>query len=110
MISKALIPLIYILLKMLHIFRVFKVLTREIRRKPHINFIIALLTITILIGTFGFSYFERRSLWDSFYWTIVVITTVGFGDIYPITFWGRIIFFIVAILGISTITMSIGPR
>lgn len=95
-------------LKMLPLLRIFKILTREIRRKPHLNFIIVLLIITILTGTFGFSYFEKRSLWDSFYWTIVVITTVGFGDIYPVTFWGRIIFFIVALLGISTITIAVG--
>ena len=93
---------------MLPLLRIFKIFTREIRRKPHLNFIFILLSTTIFIGTFGFSFFEGRSLWDSFYWTIVVITTVGFGDIYPVTFWGRIIFFIVALLGISTITIAVG--
>ncbi len=93
---------------MLPVIRIIKILARKIRKKPHIKTIIILLTITILTGTFGFSYFENESLWDSFYWTIVVITTVGFGDIYPVTFWGRIIFFLIAVMGISTITIIVG--
>ena len=43
-------------------------------------------------------YFENKSnsssivsLWDAFWFSIVTLSTVGYGDLYPVTFFGRII-------------------
>ncbi|MGA1136748.1 MAG: ion channel, partial [bacterium] len=41
---------------------------------------------------------QYGSLFNSFYWTIVTISTVGFGDMSPETFWGRV-FTIFVIIG-----------
>jgi voltage-gated potassium channel len=52
-----------------------------------------------------------HNLSDAFWWAIVAVTTVGYGDIYPVTFEGRIVaaalmFVGIAILGILISTLG----
>jgi voltage-gated potassium channel len=68
------------------------------RRKWAITYIIVLTCLSTLI----FSYVEKHSLFDAFYWTITVFSTVGFGDITPHTMIGKILFIFDAISGITT--------
>ena len=43
-----------------------------------------------------------HGLWDSFWWAIVTITTVGYGDIYPVTTGGRVLAIFLMLGGIAT--------
>jgi voltage-gated potassium channel len=43
------------------------------------GFIIALVLV-IIMGSIGFMSSEKLSLWDSIYFSIVTISTVGYGD------------------------------
>lgn len=45
-----------------------------------------------------------RALW----WSIVTLTTVGYGDVYPVTALGKLISAVVAIVGIGIIAMPAG--
>lgn len=45
-----------------------------------------------------------RSLW----WSVVTVTTIGYGDVYPVTAVGRLIAAVTALLGISTVAIPIG--
>lgn len=48
-----------------------------------------------------------KSIFDAFWWTLTTLTTVGYGDIVPITSEGRIIGIILMIFGISIWTATI---
>jgi voltage-gated potassium channel len=45
----------------------------------------------ILIGAFAFSIAEDKSVGDSLWWAVVSAMTVGYGDIVPVTFAGRVV-------------------
>ena len=49
-----------------------------------------------------------RSYFDAVYWATVSLTTVGYGDIYPITMAGRIIAMISSFLGIAVVALPDG--
>ena len=53
----------------------------------------------IAVGSIGFYYIEKMSVVDSFYFTTVLLTSVGYGDIVPVTKAGKMfttVFIIVA--------------
>ncbi len=52
--------------------------------------IVVMFLSLILIGTLGFYNIENMPLLDSFYLTVASITTVGYGDVVPVTPVGKI--------------------
>ncbi|WP_313524406.1 potassium channel family protein [Anaerotignum sp.] len=64
----------------------------------------------VIIGTLGIAITEQKNLFDALWWTIVTITTVGYGDISPVTSGGRIIAILLMVFGIgfiSTLTSTL---
>lgn len=60
-------------------------------------------------------YFEREAQPDKFgsipqamWWGIVTLTTVGYGDVTPITFWGKVMGGLTAILGVCMFAIPVG--
>lgn len=49
-----------------------------------------------------------RNAFDALWWALATLTTVGYGDIYPVTFFGRILSSIIAILGIGLVAVPTG--
>jgi voltage-gated potassium channel len=64
-------------------------------------FFLLLLGVTVL-STVGFMLVERLSFLNAFYFTIVTIATVGYGDIAPTTQLGRMLAVLVIICGVGT--------
>ena len=46
-----------------------------------------------------------NSFFDALWWSAATITTVGYGDIYPVTTAGRIIAVFTMVVGISTLAV-----
>ncbi len=45
---------------------------------------------------------------SAFWWAIATLTTIGYGDVYPVTGWGRFLSAIIAILGIGLVALPTG--
>lgn len=64
-------------------------------------FLVVFFTVMVF-GTLGFMYVEKKSLADSFYFVIVTMATVGYGDIHPVTGGGKAIAIVIIVMGVST--------
>ncbi len=71
--------------------------------KKKIKTPIFFLASIILIGTFGYHIIEGRNYLDSFYWTIVTITTVGYGDLPIKTSLGKLFAVVLISSGVGVI-------
>ncbi len=83
--------------------------------KEEIVLFIACTIILIFITSAGIYYFENeaqpetfKSIFHSAWWSIVTLTTVGYGDVYPITLGGRIFTFFVLMIGVGLVTVPAG--
>lgn len=75
-------------------------------------------TFTILliyVSSVGIYFFEHeaqpevfRSILDCLWWSVATLTTVGYGDIYPVTAGGRLFTTIVVMVGIGIIAVPTG--
>jgi len=69
----------------------------EVKRRLNI-FLLIFMGITVL-GTFGFMHFESLSFIDAFYFNIVTMSTVGYGDIHPTVPASRMLSILLIVLG-----------
>ena len=66
------------------------------------GFLLTVLVVLIIIGTIGFMILEGLTFFEALYFTFVTISTVGYGDIHPVTLAGRIFVVILIVIGIGT--------
>jgi voltage-gated potassium channel len=115
--------LIVRVLRLLRVFRILKLgsyldeaqLLRQAlvasRRKITV-FLLTIVALVVLIGTLMYVIEGERSGFSSIpvgiYWAIVTITTVGYGDVAPITTLGRCVASLVMLLGYSIIAVPTG--
>lgn len=112
-------------LRLLRLFRAFKILRyNQAIKRFHRAFLIAkeeivlFLSVTFLLLFFasvGIYYFEHSaqpeafsSIFSSFWWAVVTLTTVGYGDAYPLTLGGRIFTFFILLIGLGIVSLPAG--
>lgn len=65
----------------------------------------------VILGAGGlFAYIEGRGLWDGVWYALVTITTVGYGDVVPVSDYGRIFGVVLILFGVvffSLVTANI---
>ena len=71
--------------------------------------------VLLYVAAVGIYFFERdaqpdafASIFHSLWWAIVTLTTVGYGDVYPITLGGRIFTFFILMLGLGMVAVPTG--
>ena len=70
--------------------------------------VFGLMTWLLLGGTLGFQVIEGWNVLDSFYMTLITLTTVGYGEIHPLSDHGKIFNSLLILAGVTTIFASIG--
>ncbi len=76
----------------------------------------SIVTVMLLyLAAVGIYHFEHaaqpenfRSIFDSLWWAVATLTTVGYGDIYPVTQGGRIFTFAVLMIGLGVVAVPTG--
>ena len=79
------------------------------RRRSTLILGIGLLCFWVVVGSLGFSWIEGWSLVDSSYMAVITISTVGYGEVQPLSATGKIFasLLIVAGLGTAVYTLTI---
>ncbi|MCH1478510.1 MAG: ion transporter [Crocinitomicaceae bacterium] len=112
-------------LRFLRLFRIIKLIryNKAIRRfqnafimiKQELIMFSVVSLILFYLSAVGIYYFENRvqpdafsSIFSSLWWSVVTLTTVGYGDIVPITIGGRIFTFIILMIGLGIIAIPSG--
>ena len=115
--------LVFRALRLLRVFRIFKLghflteinfLTEALKgsvRKISI-FLMTVLMLAVILGSIMYLVEQRENgfsnIPESIYWAIVTITTVGYGDISPVTPMGKMVASVVMLIGYSIIAVPTG--
>ena len=70
--------------------------------------VLALITSLLIFGTLGFYWVEGWTLFEGFYMTLMTLTTVGYGEIHPLSLSGRILASALMLGGVAVVFISIG--
>lgn len=98
-----------ILLKLVMVLRIVAIVKRSnsnfyrFMRTNNFSYTLFIALIIIFLSSIAMSYFEKWNIGDSLWWSIVTVTTVGYGYICPKTFSCRIVASILMIFGIGFI-------
>jgi voltage-gated potassium channel len=71
-------------------------------------YIVLAIAATLLIGTVGFTVIDHYPPFDAFYMTLTTMTTVGYGEIHPLSPAGRVFNSFLIFFGVTTIFIAIG--
>lgn len=111
------------ILRLLRVFRILKLdrfigassyLLASLKASWHkiMVFLSVILTLVVIMGALMYLIEGQESGFSSIpkgiYWAIVTLTTVGYGDIAPQTFWGQTLASMIMILGYSIIAVPTG--
>ncbi len=111
--------------RLLRLFRILKLArynkaVRRFHRALHIareelTLFLFVALILFYLSAVGIYYFENEaqpvifaSVFHSLWWAVCTLTTVGYGDIYPITVGGRVFTFFVLLVGLGVIAVPTG--
>jgi voltage-gated potassium channel len=84
-----------------------------VREELLLFFFAALLVIYLLaMGIYLFEHHAQpdvfRSVFDGIWWAVCTLTTVGYGDAYPVTFAGRLFTVVILLTGLGVIAVPTG--
>jgi len=107
---------IFILFRFLKIFQHSQNITHFIdvlaERRFELITLVVLLIFIVFVGGLSIYVIEEEvneninGIFDALYWSFITITTVGYGDISPVTTFGRLVSFVIVLMGITMISFA----
>lgn len=111
--------------RLLRLFRALKMVrySRAIRRlhkalsiiKEELVLFLSAMLLLLFFSATGIYYFEHEaqpeafsSVFHSLWWAVTTLTTVGYGDVYPVTVGGRLFTFVVLVIGLGVVAAPCG--
>lgn len=83
--------------------------------KDELTIYFSLTIVLIYLASVGIYYCEHdaqpeafRSVFHSMWWAICTLSTVGYGDVFPVTVAGKLLTFVILILGLSVVAVPSG--
>lgn len=76
---------------------------RSTPARRRLIFALLVLTVLITVGTVGFHFLERLGWIESWYFATATLTTVGYGDIVPLTYYGKLFTIFYMLAGVGTV-------
>lgn len=73
----------------------------------HISVAFLAIVVLLVFGTFIFHYMEDWSWAESFYFSVVTLTTIGYGDLHPTHDFSRIVTSLYILMGVGVTLTSI---
>jgi voltage-gated potassium channel len=112
-------------LRFLRLFRAFKMVrySKAIQRfhrafliaKEEIVLFLCVAALVLYFAAVGIYYCEHEaqpeaftSVFHSLWWAVATLTTVGYGDVYPVTVGGKVFTFIVLLIGLGIVSVPAG--
>lgn len=111
------------IIRLIRIFRIFK-LSRYLRgahimqialrssRPKIVVFLLSIVLLVVLLGTIMYILEGQQNGFEnipkSIYWAVVTLTTVGYGDVVPVTAFGQFLASVIMILGYGIIAVPTG--
>ncbi len=77
----------------------------ELRKR--LILVVGLIVLVVAFGTAGYMGIEGWNFWDSFYMTIITLTTVGYREIHDLSFEGIIFTIVLIIGGVGTVLYAL---
>ena len=104
---------VFRLLRLLRLIRILQAV-RRVFSPQGLQWALLVGLLTIFIGGAAFAAMEQgpnpnvHNTWDGIWWAVCTMTTVGYGDIGPVTNSGRVLAIVVMLVGIGVVAMLIG--
>lgn len=83
--------------------------------KPELTLFFIVSGIFIYLAAVGIYHFEHEaqpenfaSIFHSLWWSIITLTTVGYGDVYPVTVGGKMFTFVILLIGLGIVAIPAG--
>jgi voltage-gated potassium channel len=81
---------------------IFKIVRDFLMDKSYRRLLVSAL-IVLIIGTVVYHYVEYWSWFDSFYFSVITLTTIGYGDFYPVSVLGKVFTIFYILIGVGII-------
>jgi voltage-gated potassium channel len=82
--------------------------SRILKRLPALEVCAVAILVLTAVGTAGFHYIEHWSWFDSFYMVVITFSTIGYGEVHPLSHLGRAFNIGLIIAGVAVVFLMIG--